>query len=84
MLGGLINTDYAKVSAREVIPMKWVDMTFLSRMGLACDFKMMDNRAVLGKFSRLLHNTNDSIIHEFISTFKDNIRPHGAPSLVTS
>jgi hypothetical protein len=72
--GDLISPDYAKVSAREVIPTKLVDATFLSRTGLAGDFSMMDNHAGLGPFSWLRYDTNTSITHEFISTFEDNIR----------
>jgi hypothetical protein len=48
-----ISMYYAKVLARDVILTKWVDATFLSRTGLAIDFKMMVNRSGLWAFSKL-------------------------------
>lgn len=77
------NKKYKRLSARKVLPTKWVDEEFLSAQGLSNDFTTLVRNAGMEVFSSLSCDTYKRATLEFLATFHDNLAILGCDTIVS-
>ena len=78
-----VNEDFARVSARRVLPTRWADDAFLSSSGLRADFDLMCANAGISVLAYVERDSFDSLTWEFLSTFHDDLKEKGTQCMIS-
>jgi hypothetical protein len=77
------NKEYKRMSARKVLPTKWVDEDFLTAQGFSSDFATLVMNAGMEVFSSLNCDTYKRATLEFLVTFHDDLDILGRDTTVS-